>query len=355
MIATIHPIAPFDPSVGTNINFTWSGNQIYKVRCIIKNNATGTTVHDSTISTMKQSYTLSPTSSLISGIKYVAYITVFDVNNVESSIQSIGTPVYCFTTPTFNLSVSNGDIIRASSYSVGINYSQSEGESLNWFNITLYSYQKTVMETSGQVFDTSNLSYIISNLQNATQYYIRATGETVNGMSLDTGHILVTASYTTAQILSKLELNNIPETGAIEIKSNIASTEGTPEKDVVYVDGEWVDLTDNAVTFNEGFEVNGDFTAIFHFKKPKRNAVIKEFGTKDRLNIKIYYRIGSYSDSNGEKAYFELVANSCGINHVVNSNYVEVYSDDLHKYTLLINRISGLFDVKADVINIEDT
>ncbi|MEY8352623.1 hypothetical protein AALB39_04610 [Lachnospiraceae bacterium 54-53] len=351
MFATIHPIAPFDSSVGTNINFTWSGNQIYKVRCIIKNNATGVTVYDSTLDTMKQSYTFPPTPTLTNGTKYVAYITVFDVDENESTIQSVGTPFYCFSTPTFNLSVSNGDIIRASSYSIGLNYAQIETESLNWFNITLYSYQKTLLDSSGQVYDITDLSYIVSNLENATQYYIRGTGETVNGMSLDTGYILVTVSYTTAQIFSKLELNNISETGAIEIKSNIISAEGVPEKDVIYVDGEWVDLTDNSVTFDEGFEIGGDFTAIFHFKKPKRNSVIIEFGTKDKLNIKVYYRIGSYSDSNGEKAYFELVANSCGINHVINSNYVEVHSDDYYKYTLIINRVDRLFDVKALVVS----
>lgn len=348
MYATIHTITPFDSSVGTNINFTWSGNQIYKVRCIIKNNATGVTAYDSTIDTMKQVYILPPTPALINGTKYVAYITVFDVDNNESSIQNIGTPFYCFTTPTFNLSISNGDIIRASSYSIGLNYHQTENELLNWFNITLYSYQKTSLDSSGAKYDTSDLSYIVTNLQNATQYYIRATGETINGMNLDTGYILFTVSYTTAQIFSKLELNNIPETGAIEIKSNIISAEGVPEKEVSYIDGEYADLRDNSVTFDEGYEIDGDFTKIFKFSKPKRNSVIKEFGTTDKLKVKLFYRQGSYSDSNGEKGYFELVVNSCGINYIVNSNYVDILAGDYYyKYSLLVNRKNGYFDLKA--------
>lgn len=348
MYATIHTIAPFDSSVGTNINFTWSGNQIYKVRCIIKNNATGVTAYDSIIDTMKQVYTLPPTPTLINGTKYVAYITVFDVDNNESSIQNIGTPFYCFTTPTFKLSISNGDIIRASSYSIGLNYHQTENELLNWFNITLYSYQKTSLDSSGAKYDTSDLSYIVTNLQNATQYYIRATGETINGMNLDTGYILFTVSYTTAQIFSKLELNNIPATSAIEIKSNIISAEGVPEKEVTYIDGEYADLRDNSVTFDEGYEIDGDFTKIFRFSKPKRNKVIIEFGTTDKLKVKIYYRQGSYSDSNGEKGYFELVASSCGINYIVNSNYVDILAGDYYyKYSLLVNRKNGYFDLKA--------
>jgi len=351
MYATIHTIAPFDSSVGTNINFTWSGNQIYKVRCIIKNNATGVTAYDSTIDTMKQVYILPPTPTLINGTKYVAYITVFDVNNNESTIQNIGTPFYCFTTPTFNLSVSNGDIIRASSYSIGLTYSQVESELLNWFNITLYSYQKTLVDSSGQIYDTTNLSYIVSNLQNATQYYIRATGETVNGMSLDTGYVLVTVSYTTAQVFSTLELNNISDTGAIEIKSNIISAEGESESDVTYIDGESADLRDNSVIFKEGFLLDGDFTKIYKFSKATRNKSIITFGTTDGLTVNVYYRIGSWSDSDGEKAYFELVANSCGINYISNSGYVATHSDDYHQYSLLINRVNGLFDLKAEVVS----
>jgi len=348
MYSIIHPIEPFDAAIGTEIKFTWRGNQIYKVRCIVKNNETGVTVYDNTESTMKQTYPLPPNSGLINGTKYIAFITVFDVDNNESTLQNIGTPFYCYTSPAFTLSVSNGDTIRSSSYSMGINYSQIEGELLNWFKITLYSYQKTILNSSGEMYDTSDLSYIVNNLQNATQYYIRATGETIKGISLDTGYILVTVSYTTSQIFSKLELNNIPETGAIEINSHIISAEGVPEKDVIYIDGERVDLSDNSVTFNEGFEIKGDFTAIFKFNRPKRNAVIKEFGTADKLNVKIYYRQGSYSDSNGEKGYFELIANSGGINYISNSGYVSILASDYqYEYSLLVNRKNGLFDLEA--------
>ncbi|WP_207655462.1 hypothetical protein [Clostridium sp. 3-3] len=143
-------------------------------------------------------------------------------------------------------------------------------------------------------------------------------------------------------------MNNIPETGAIEIKSNIISAEGVSEKEVTYIDGEYADLRDNSVTFDEGYEIDGDFTKIFKFSKPKRNSVIKEFGTTDKLKVKIYYRQGSYSDSNGEKGYFELVANSCGINYIVNSNYVDILAGDYYYiYSLLVNRKNGYFDLKA--------
>ncbi|EXG87861.1 hypothetical protein K413DRAFT_4762 [Clostridium sp. ASBs410] len=351
MYPIIHPIEPFDSSVGTEIKFTWQGNQIYKVRCIVKNNETGATVYDHTQNTMKQSYVVLPNSGLINGTYYVSYITVFDINNNESNLQDIGTPFYCFSKPKFNLSVSDGEIIQTSAYKVGLNYSQAQGESLDSYSFTLYTYQKTVISSSGDIYNTSDMSYVISGLENGRQYYLRATGKTLHGITLDTGFILITVSYTIAQVFNTLELNNKAESGAIEIKSNIVSAIGLSEKDVVYIGDEYADLRDNSVTFDEGFEVKGDFTKIFVFYEPERNKSIIPFGDGDRLKVDIYYRKGKYADSNGEKAYFELVANSCGTNYVRNSGYVNIPNSNYQQFALLVNRQGGYYDLEVVVIS----
>ena len=351
MYPIIHPIEPFDASIGSEIKFTWRGNQIYKVRCIVKNNESGTTVYDHTESTMKQSYTIPANSGLVNGVYYVVYITVLDVNNKESDQQDIGTPFYCFSKPSFSLSVADGGIIQTSAYKVGINYAQAQDEQLDSYSFTLYTYQKTVISSSGDIYNTSDMSYVISGLENAKQYYIRATGKTLHGITLDTGYILITVSYTIAQVFNTLELNNKPESGAIEIKSNIVSAIGLSEKDVIYIGDEYADLRDNSVTFDEGFEVRGDFTKIFVFYEPERNKSIISFGDGDRLKVDIYYRIGKYADSNGEKAYFELVANSCGVNYAMNSNYVDIPNPSYQQFALLVNRQGSYYDLMVVLIS----
>lgn len=354
MYPIIHPIEPFDSSLGTGINFTWKGNQIFKARCIIKNNETGTIVYDQTQSTMKQLYTIPSNSGLINGTYYVVYVSVFDTNNKESDLQSVGTPFYCLSKPVFNLSVPSGGIIQASIYKFGVNYSQAQNELLDFFNVTLYTHQKTPISSSGEIFDMSDMSYVISGLENAKQYYLRATGKTLHGITLDTGFNLITISYTIAQVFNILEPNNKAESGAIEIKGNIVSAVGVSEKDVIYIGNEYADLRDNSVTFEEGFEVKGDFTKIFVFYEPERNKSIISFGDGDRLKVEIFYRIGDYSDSNGEKAYFELIANSCGINYVMNSNYMIIPSED-QQFALLVNRQGTYYDVKAVIIERSET
>lgn len=344
--AIIHPIEPFDSSIGTTINFTWTGNQIFKVRCIVKENESGITVYDYAVSNMKQNFHIPSASSLVNGTYYICYITVFDSNDNESSIQEIGTPFYCYSTPTFSLSISNSDIIKASSYSVGLTYNQSENELLNSYSITLYSYGKTVLQSSGILYDMSDLSYIISGLENATQYYIRAIGTTLHGMSLDTGYILFTASYEQAQTLMPLEVTNLPEIGAIRINTNFTSTLGiADDSNVIYMDGTWVDLLNNSVTYDVGFQVNGNFTMELALYKPTLNMRIMCF-TGNNLEGNLYYREGTYSDSNGKKCYFVLSVISSVVEYLIQTDYLDV-PNNTKQFKIIINRINSYYDIKA--------
>lgn len=350
MYAIIHTIEPFDATIGTTITFTWNGNQIYKVKCTIKENESGATVYTATIDTMKQQFTIPANSGLVNGTYYVAYITVFDIDNNESSLQDIGTPFYCFSTPTFTLSISENDVIKTSVYQVSLTYSQAQNELLDSYQIILYSYGKTILQDSGTNYNTDDMGYVISSLENATQYYIRALGVTVHGMSIDTGYILFSVSYTQAQVFSTLELNNLENIGAIEYKSNIVSALGVAEKDVTYIDGTQVDLRNNSLTFDTGFEVSGNFTSIFVFNNPSINKPLIDFPDE---NLKVLYRKGSYNDSNGEKVYFELRVDMDGLVYTLQSNYVTEANEN-QQYSLLLNRENNFYDIKVVVVAKEE-
>lgn len=352
MYAIIHPITPFDSAKGTTISFTWNGNQIYKVRCIIKKNETNDTVFDETISTMKPVFTISNESGLVNGTYYVAFITVFDVDDNESMIQNIGTPFYCFSTPTFKLSISNDAIIKSSTYSIDLIYSQAEKEELDSYKISLYSYQKAELQTTGYMYDLSHASFIISELENAKDYYVRAIGTTINGMQLDTGYIHITTAYVQHNVFHVMELNNRADIGGIEIRSNIISTEGHSEKPVVYLEGGGVDLTDNKIDYTNGFMIEGDFSAIFKIRNPLLNtSIITITDINQEMTANIYYREGSYASSNGKKGYFELVLEMSDVKYVRMSNYFSI-PEKTQEIVLYVNRIDIFFDLNAIVTDI---
>ena len=351
MYATIHSIEPFDVANGTTVTFTWNGNQIYKVRCIIKENESGTTVYDKTTNTMKSNYTIEANSGLTNGTYYIMYITVFDISDNESDLQNIGTPFYCFSTPTFSLSINNNDVIKASSYSVSLTYSQEENELLNSYEIILYSYQQIQLQTSGTSYDTENMSYLLNGMEDGIQYYVRATGVTINGMSLDTGYILFSVAYEQKQVFSVVETNNIAETGAIELRTNIVSTEGQSESEVIYIDNEYADLRNNNVTFDVGYEISGDNSHVFTFYEPNLNQSFVTIKDKDgNMTLNCYYREGTFEDSNGKKAVIELNIESHGVYYVVYSNYIDIPTSN-QKISTCINRIGNFYDITAVLID----
>ncbi len=329
MYAQIHTINPFDSAIGTTIKFTWKGNQIFKVRCIIKENESGTMVYDNTTEGMKPSYSLPPTSGLVNGKCYLCYITVFDIDGKESELQTMGTPFYCFSTPTFKLSVENGDVVKSSTYEITLSFAQAESETLDNYTFFLYSYQKTLLQSSGIQYNTTPpLSYTISNLTNATQYYVRATGTTIHGFQVDTGYILIHVSYSESQVWTSLYLNNRSDIGAIEINANIISSQGVPEnpEKIKYIKPHFVDLTETQVEFDEGFDVSGDFSIIASFYKPKLNSHILFFDTDTLSRIFVYYREGVFSDQGKNPSLGRLYYTnySSGIGHIAKDDPVSL-------------------------------
>ena len=351
MYAIIHSIEPFDNAKGTTVSFTWNGNQIHKVRCIIKKNETGSIVYDKTVSTMKPNYTIESNSGLVNGTNYILYITVFDVDNKESDLQNTGMPFYCFSTPTFSLSIKNDQIIKASSYSTTLTYNQRENEELNTFEIILYTYQKIQLQTSGTRYDVSDMSYLLSGMEDGMQYYVRAKGNTIHGIILDTGYIPFTVAYDQKPVFTIMETNNKPEIGGIEIRSNISATEGIPDKDATYVDNKYVNLIDNSMTYDIGYEVWNDNSHVFTFNSVKANEIFAII--KDKLSnviISLTYREGTFEDSYGKKGVVELSITENNITYVVYSNYFSIPSSS-QNIAVCLSRINNYYDIKVVLVS----
>lgn len=349
MQATIYKILPFDAAVGTTIKFNWTGNQALKNRCIIKNNDTGEVVYDQTIVTRELSHTLLVSqSSLENGVKYSAYITVFDKDNNESDIQSIGTQFLCLKTPTFQLSVTEGQVIESTSAAFILNYTQENNEDINSWSITIYDLTRSEIATSGMKYDTVNMAYTFSGFSNKTEYYVRGQGETVNGMLLDTGYIRISIDYSVQDVFMLLEATNLSQTGTIHVKANIVVAEGKiqipPAK---YIDNEYLDVRNNAVIYNEGFDFNQNFSLAIRFYGIKPNAEVLTFESADGNLIGIVtYRVGKFGT---ETTYgrFELKVVSYGVlNYVLYSELISPVSTSA-VLGLIITRENGYYNIKV--------
>lgn len=350
MQAIIYKILPFDAESGTTIKFMWNGNQVFKNRCIIKNNETTEIVYDNTITSFKLEHTIDLSQvTLENGVKYEAFITVFDRDNNESDIQPLGNSFICLKTPVFQfINLSEGQTIKSSSYEFILNYSQENNELLDSWSITVYTKSHTVLTSSGIKYDTSSLTYLISGFSNNTEYIIRAEGQTVNGMLIDTGDINITVSYSSSNIFSMLDPVNVRERGAIYLRSNIVSSEGKLDKEGVYLDNGFLDLRDNILTYEEGFLFHDNFSYVMKFYGMKPNdTVLQMFDNTGTYFMSVIYRISKVNEGGQliRKSLFELRIINNGINEIHYSNKLPLISDtDI--IALKIVRQSGLFDIE---------
>lgn len=356
MQASIYPITPFDATKGGTITFKWTGNQAIANRCVIQNNKTQTVVYDQTVSSFKLEHFVDPTlvndgEQLVNGEQYVAYIYITYKENEQDveSEQSERQMFFCFADPEFGFTnIIDEQILNTTTYEFLFKYEQVDGELLNSWQMIVYDQNNSKLSDSKVQYNTETLAYTFSGFSNANQYKIRLIGDTVNGIKLDTGYIDFKVSYDLTTLFSMIDCTNLPKQGAILIHSNIISADGIPEKEpVVYVKGDYVDLTNNSVTYNEGFLFDGDFSFVIYGYKVSPNKTLVSFSSTENQNFhaELIYRVG-YINSTQYKGYVEFRATSNGVYYYsLMSNYLPALSQEEILGICLVRK-GGLYDVQ---------
>lgn len=334
MKPVLYLIQSFDKNEGTTIKFSWLGNLPVSNTLRIKDNTTNEVIYEVTQTTMRLEHTISSKNNLDNGTLYNASIKVTDSNNSDSEWSDV-LLFYCFTTPTFSINIEQEQIIQAQTYGVEITYEQPEGE-------LLQSYRAIVYNSNNEIIYDSNLRYIldtirITNLQDNGDYSILVTGTTINGMNLSTGLIYFSADFIKSEAYFVCELQNMYDTGGVYIKSNIVSVEGYSDEEVIYINNDIADLTNNVVHFDEGFSINGDFALMIKGEQFEIDSQILKLSGNDEI-VNVYYKYNTTSD----QYYFELEA------IYKNNNYIiTTVSSNKTSITLWIRRINSLFQMEV--------
>lgn len=344
-VPIIYQIPAFDATEDKIITFSFSGFQVVKNRILVKNNATGVTVFDDTVVSFQLNHTI-PASTLTNGLVY--NIVVYAINSSDVSSSPSATVLFkCYTAPTWSFSnLVEDQIITNSSYGVELIYTQTEGELLNQYQVSLYDSAQSLLYQTGVLYDTTALAATISGLNDNSQYYIRATGKTLNGMNLDTGYIHVSVEYISPALFSLVSLENIPRDGNIKITSNIILLVGTSNPSpATYIDDTLIDLSANGsyVKFDEGFMIPSDFTIQCIGRDFTDYSTILEL-SNGTYTVELQYMRGTFTGITGEKAYFILNAYNSVTNYTITSNLISVplTTDRIH---IWIKRINNIYDL----------
>lgn len=324
-----------DANLDFKISYIWDGNNPQQTGNIIHiyDNETNEIAYTAAQTNFYKQECTVPANTLINGTLYKVTVNVMCGDEVSAPAEAM--LFYCYTTPAFGFSnLIQDQLIQNDSYRVELTYSQSEGEELEDFYISLYSSDKAIIFTSSVRYNTDDLTLTVPGMENNTQYYIKAFGQTITGMQIETDFVLVSVRYLQPTIYSLVELSNNYRGGYTTIKSNIISLRAYVYRDGVeidptYVNGEMIDLRDSSqvLRFEDSFNIPNDFTIELKGCSFVQNSV-PALLSNGKSSIYVYYRKGAFSGSAGEeKAYFELKVVD-ELTYIGISNYIDVPADN---------------------------
>lgn len=341
---------PFDATKDHTLQFTYSGSQVFAHRVVVKNNTTNEVVYDKKTSAMSLLATI-PANTLTNGNTYNFQVSVFDHEDVESPMSNV-VILKCFLTPTFELvGITESMIVRNSFLDATINYvCEDTTEPLNAYTVMVYdATTTTVIYDSGTRHLGDGLTVQITGLMDDTTYNIRATGQTISGMELDTGIIQIMCDYLKPDLFLVFRADNLCDEGTVRLSSNFVLIEGesNPEE-LIYIDDEKVSLLNGEkVWFDKGYVADNytleivaesipDFATILNLNMQNAKAYLTwNYGTFVGYDSSTYYaELTAYEDIGGQRLNYIQISNR--IDPLVEGEQVHIW----------LRHVNGAFDLK---------
>lgn len=370
----IYTIPSFDADIGTNIAFAFDGDQVFGNELVVIDNETEAQVYDVKMQDwMRLYHTIGVDSGLVNGKYYACKVRVFNKDG-EASDWSTWRSFYCFKTPGLKfINISDGAVIQSSEYTFNLAYEQDQDEPLNMYNVMLYNANRVLLSKSPTLYGTDTLQYTLKQFEDSTQYYIRATGSTLNGMTVDTGYISFSVKYVVPSYWAYVDLSNNADDGSIRISCNIRSITGTFEGDgePKYIEDKMVDLKEGGtVIFNDGFIQSGNFTIKILGSNFSENEVFFQMIDESKTTISLKYREGWFAkntiiaeneqqtdDKEGCWIRYVIATAEPGdkiISYTINSDPVPQLQDG-QEYLIVFKRSYDVYDISVSVVDsIED-
>lgn len=292
------------------ISWKTSGDTSASFSISVYKNSDGTLIYTlPRIYSFAMSYTI-PAGVIPSGQVYQIAITVWNKSSQSATSQLV--VFTALSTPV--VTVDAIETVTNNTYTFTANYSQAENDPLSTYTVNLYNSDKILLNSSGKLTD-GLMSYIFDSLKSGSTYYIEFVATCNKGVTSSSGLVLFNVLYDNPNIYFEASAVNLPENASIKLDWNIRQILGKSTIEPIFIGGKEIDLTNNGkVFFDEGFNINDDFTLKLWF----RNIILNT----DLLTLK---------GSNGNmRLQYKSTDNCFHIYKTVNNwNYHYTYSFDI--------------------------
>ena len=330
----------FDTRYEREFKYLWpsGNNQSVANTLIIRDNETNTIVYNTKQETLLLKHVL-PANTLQNGKIYNVCIQVFDRDNNASEFSD--TLIFkCYTTPTLSLNIVNEQVIRSSSYLFIVSYNQIEGEELQYYSLELYDGNKQRLYNTGAKYNIES-GITLSDFTDNTSYYIKAYGQTINHMEIETDFILFHVEYIKPELYSYMTVENRELYGDIQFTSFLVSIEGKGVNgEPTYIDGDYVDTVNGTdIRFDDNFSINNGLISLVG-RNFKINESFLIMNNNTYHTMTFTWKYGTYEKENDvEKWYVEL---KCVDNRVVTYHMSNL---------ILPPDINKLLDIQIKIVN----
>ncbi len=336
---SINKIVPFDANYDKIITMTYMGDMPYSNRIIVYDAETMNVIFDDTVASFNMNHTI-PAYTLQNGVKYAIQGQAFDINGIESAISD---KVYfwCFETPSFYFSnINNGDTVNSASLNVNVIYEQADWEDIGEFRFHIYDSNKNILKESDVSYNTDNISYSFRGLENGNIYYIRCTGSTINGISLDTGYLKIFAHYENPNTYARIYAECDENMGIVNGYTNFKVIESSSTENYEYNNG-IIDLMGKTLVYNRDFLIEDDFTITLRLKNAYHEGIILT-----SRNDQYGFTLSSFIYDEGKMRYKLTVPNGVS-NYILYSEELVIENTDM--LTIHIRRINNVYGIKCFV------
>lgn len=217
----------------TTVRFVCYDDGIDTIDYLIYDNASGNIVATKSIKatgkTIYRNFAI-PAKTLTNRLDpYYIKVRVHNSEQGTASELSDAVLFYCHKKPTLafmDISSETATKLAFPSYSFDLkyNYNEEHGEVLSKYKFSLYDSNKNLISEEVHYGAVSE-SFLVNGLDNSSTYYIRATGETVNGYTIDSGYYQIDVSYATQIPELAITAENKYTDGTIELKAVMKVTE----------------------------------------------------------------------------------------------------------------------------------
>lgn len=139
----------------------------------------------------------------------------------DSVTQSSASVFVTRAAPTLSIStIGTGGVISTRSYAFTGNYSQAQGDTLNWFRWQIATADNTddPFFDSGEISGTADIACEYDGFFANTSYAIRLTAQTENGVEADTGWVTFSAAYSVSDTDGEVTAGCVGGTDAVLVE-----------------------------------------------------------------------------------------------------------------------------------------